>query len=324
MTPSAVRSEHIIACAAYIVALPVLEVVIGKIGIFDFIFNSIDISGYTIFDFWTLRQRLPDGLTNDQIAFLNLCHVGAPACAVGTFAEAFTALAIVWRVVPLLIEGPTFAAAAHPRASRFVNFVTCLALVVIVGRYVVSNLHDLIFHASDTGLTYVQKWQHLPGATFAWHLSELVAACLATRHSIRIREWRDPSTLFESVLAGNAQAVLEQVSAGADPNSVRDEDGATPLHVAVRAAQPEVVTILLANKAEPQLRDQSGATPLHLAAAAGDVDSINALLDAGADPGAYDGDSGRTPVSYAEENAHPQAIAALRARMDQPVGGEDQ
>ena len=65
------------------------------------------------------------------------------------------------------------------------------------------------------------------------------------------------------------------------------------------------------------MRDHAGATPLHLAAAAGDVTAINALLHAGADPNAYDGDSGRTPLSYAEENAHPQASAALRARLNQ-------
>ena len=51
-----------------------------------------------------------------------------------------------------------------------------------------------------------------------------------------------------------------------------------------------------------------------LAAAAGDVAAINALLDAGADPNGYDGDSGRTPLSYAEENGHPEAITALRTR----------
>ena len=73
---------------------------------------------------------------------------------------------------------------------------------------------------------------------------------------------------------------------------------------------------LLASKAEPEVRDHAGATALHLAAAAGDVVSINALLDAGADPNAYDGDSGRTPLSYAEENAQVEAFAALRARMN--------
>ena len=76
------------------------------------------------------------------------------------------------------------------------------------------------------------------------------------------------------------------------------------------------MTALLASKAEPQVRDHAGATPLHLAAAAGGVKVIEALLDASADLNVYDGDSGRTPVSYAEENDHPEAIAALRARMN--------
>ena len=37
---------------------------------------------------------------------------------------------------------------------------------------------------------------------------------------------------------------------------------------------------------------------------------------AGRDPNAYDGDSRRTSSSYAEQNAHPETIAALRARMN--------
>lgn len=65
---------------------------------------------------------------------------------------------------------------------------------------------------------------------------------------------------------------------------LRHEDGARPLHVAVRAGQPEVVTTLLASKAEPRVRDHAGTTPLHLAAGTGDVNAIEALLDAGADP----------------------------------------
>ena len=129
-----------------------------------------------------------------------------------------------------------------------------------------------------------------------------------------MRKRRDSTEFFEDVRAGDTQAVVDQLSAGADPNAVRDEDGATPLHVAVRAGQPEVVAALLARKADPQGRDHAGATPLHLAAAVGDIASINALLDAGADPNAYDGDAGRTPLRYAEEHGRPEAIAALQSR----------
>ena len=166
-------------------------------------------------------------------------------------------------------------------------------------------------------LVFAEVRIKIPSESIAAGLSLLVSAGLATRHSIRVRERHKPSKLFEAALAGDAQAVLEQLSAGSNPNVARHEDGATPLHVAARAGQPQVVATLLASKATPQVRDHAGATPLHFAAAAGDVTAINALLDAGADPNAYDGDSGRTPLSYAEENAHPQASAALRARLNQ-------
>ena len=317
-TPSSVRSDHVLACAAYIIGWPILEMMISGFGFYDFIYNSIDL---TVFDHFVLSQRLPDGLSHDQKVSLNTCHVGTPACAVGTFAVTFTALAIVGMgVVPKLVEGPTFAAPVH-RSSKFLHFVVCLALVVIASRYVLWPLHSLVFGGS-TGLSYGEKWEFLPLSMFVGHLGEFVAACLATRHSIRIRGGRAPSPFFATALAGDAQAVAEHLSNGVDPNAVRHDDGATALHVAARAGQPDVVATLLANGATATVRDHASATPLHLAAAAGDVAAINALLDAGADPHAYDGDA-RLSLSYAEENAHPQATAALRARMDQ-TGGADQ
>ena len=228
-TPSSVRSDHVRACAAYIIGWPILWVMITAVGFFDFIYNSIDLSDYSIFDHWVLSARLPDGLSHDLKVFLNACHVGTPACAVGKFAEIFTALAIVGMgVVPKLIEGPTFAAPVHRRSSRFLHFVLCLALVVIVGRYVVGPLQSLVFGSS--GLSYGEKWKFLPGSMLAWHLGEFVAACLATRHSIRIRGgWQAPSAFFATVLAGDAQAVAEHLSSGVDPNAVRHADGATAL-----------------------------------------------------------------------------------------------
>ena len=193
------------------------------------------------------------------------------------------------------------------------HLVGCLALVPLCAYYVVGPLFGLF--SDDSGLfDYGERWQYLPGVALAKHLGYFVAACLATRHSIRIRTWQNSTALFEAVRAGDAQAVLDQLADGADPNAVQDEDGATPLHVAVRSGWPDVVAALLANKADPHGRDHAGATALHRAAAAGDVDAINSLLDAGADPNAYEGDSGRTPLRYAEEHGRPEAIAALQSR----------
>ena len=323
-TPSSVRSDHVLACAAYVVGWPVIEVIITSFGLYDFIVASYDLSGYTMIDHLVLSQRLPDRLSYDQELILNVCHL-SPVCAVSTLAQTFTALAIVGMgVVPKLIDGATFAAPVQGPSKflHFLHFVACLALVVFVGRYIVWPLLSVVF-GGGIELSYGEKWKFVPLSMLVGHLGEFVAACLATRHSIRIRGgWQAPSPFFATVLAGDAQAVAEHLSSGVDPNAVRHDDGATALHVAARAGQPDVVATLLANGATATVRDHASATPLHLAAAAGDVAAINALLDAGADPHAYDGDA-RLSLSYAEENAHPQATAALRARMDQ-IGGEDQ
>ena len=58
------------------------------------------------------------------------------------------------------------------------------------------------------------------------------------------------------MLAGNAQTVGEHLSAGSDSNIVRQEDGATPLHVAARAGEPEVALTLLASDANTQEEDE--------------------------------------------------------------------
>ena len=304
MKASGIPRSHIIACAAYIIALPVLQAALAGIGVFNFILDTIDLSEYSVLDFWVLSQRLPNGLRTDQKAFLNICHVGAPACGMRTFAIEFTGLAIVaaW-VVPKLFDGPTFAAPVHPRTSKPVHFAACLALVVIGDRYVVWPVYDLLFDTSSTGLSYDENWRYLPGSTFAWHLSYFVAACLATRHSIRIRGWHDPSEFFDPVLAGTAK--------------VRAHPGAPPLHVAARAAEPDAVITLLEHAANPHLRDRDGATALHIAATAGNVGAIEALIDAGANPNGIDGD-GRTAVDRAELHDHPEASSALRARGGEP------
>ena len=55
----------------------------------------------------------------------------------------------------------------------------------------------------------------------------------------------------------------------------------------------------------------SGATPLHLAAAAGNPDAVGALLDKGADANAREPEWGQTPLVFAAEYDRAAAIKAL-------------
>ena len=214
-----------------------------------------------------------------------------------------------------------FASAAHPRLPKFVHFVMYLVLVPIVDYYVVSPLFGLFF-ADSGGVGYINRWAYLPQVAFLESLGYFVAACLVTRHSIRIRASRDPGEFFDAVLAGNAHAVGEHLAAGSDPNIVRQEDGATPLHVAARAGEPEVVITLLAGDADPQVGDDTGATPLHIAAAAGKPEVVNTLLAGDADPQAED-HTGATPLHVAARGGEPEVVIALLATSDADPQVED-
>lgn len=297
MTTSSVHPAHIIAAAAYIVGYPVLQQLFIQLEVFDFI-----IPDYSLFDL--MGVRTPRGLSLEQTLAVATCRAG-PHCAVAGFAVYFVPLAIVWGGVPKLFDGPTFASATHPAAPKFVHFAMCLVLVWVVDRYVVIPLLG-----SGGAFDYGERWRYLPMLAFQLHLGYFVAACLATRHSIRVRDWRDPGELFNAVLAGDAQALLKHLSAGFDPNVVRDEDGATPLHVAAGAGEPEVVITLLAGNAEPQVRDHTGATPLHVAAAAGDYGAIVALVDEDVDVDGRDNE-GATPLHHAAANGHADAVGCL-------------
>jgi ankyrin repeat protein len=90
----------------------------------------------------------------------------------------------------------------------------------------------------------------------------------------------------------------------------------TALHSAVSRLQSDVVRVLLAAGANPNLRQSAGWTPLHAAAMNGDLASVELLLAAGADPAATN-DEGRSVSDLAHEsgdNATKERIkAALQA-----------
>jgi ankyrin repeat protein len=74
----------------------------------------------------------------------------------------------------------------------------------------------------------------------------------------------------------------------------------TALHSAVSRLQSDVVRVLLAAGANPNLRQSAGWTPLHAAAMNGDLASVELLLAAGADPAATN-DEGRSVSDLAHE-----------------------
>ena len=96
---------------------------------------------------------------------------------------------------------------------------------------------------------------------------------------------------------GIETAIGSLVRGGADPNA-KNEDGLTPLHVAVRRDLPLVVETLIRHGAKTDVKDRAGDTPLHRAVVYSSPGVVWYLLEKSADVHALDKD-GLTPLELA-------------------------
>ncbi|KFB47636.1 AGAP001673-PA-like protein [Anopheles sinensis] len=79
-----------------------------------------------------------------------------------------------------------------------------------------------------------------------------------------------------------------------------DEDGFTPLHLAVIQGNLQLVNLLLANGADVNALDNEGHSVVHWATVCGEVDALRAVLAAGADVSTPDINGG-SPLHYAAQ-----------------------
>src|ERR1700676_4827076 len=82
------------------------------------------------------------------------------------------------------------------------------------------------------------------------------------------------------IQAGNRDAALKRISAGADVNAVQG-DGTTPLHWAVYKIDADLVRALLERGAKPDVINSYGSSPLAEGAKVGNVRLVGMLVDAG-------------------------------------------
>lgn len=115
---------------------------------------------------------------------------------------------------------------------------------------------------------------------------------------------------------GETARVTTLLQAGADPE-LADSEGTTPLYVASVNGEAEIVRLLLAAGASPDTESNglgSEGTPLCAAACWGHTEAVHALLTHGADPNMHeDHGTGRSPLDWAIDGPHPEAIALLTA-----------
>jgi ankyrin repeat protein len=112
---------------------------------------------------------------------------------------------------------------------------------------------------------------------------------------------------------GNKATVEALLQAGADVNQQsRESMKVSALHSAAAARRPDIVEMLLAKGANPNVRAAGDVTVFHEAGATGQIEVAEMLLKRGGDINATDS-SGKTPLAYATNEKNDAMAVWLRA-----------
>jgi ankyrin repeat protein len=120
---------------------------------------------------------------------------------------------------------------------------------------------------------------------------------------------------------GRTEAVEYLIKAGAEVNSPsKNSLGVTPLQSAVAGGHLEIIRLLLAAGASPNVRERGGYTPLHAAAQNGDVEIVRCLIFGGANVDATS-DNDEKPLDMALKSGHDEVANLLKAGITRRFRG---
>lgn len=105
-------------------------------------------------------------------------------------------------------------------------------------------------------------------------------------------------SLTQAVFNGDYQSVAEWLGKAADINAV-DQDGMTPLLLAIYKRDIRMVQLLIASRVDVNLATAEGRSPIQDAAAANLVDMVKLLVEKGADVNTAAGSGGWSALQYA-------------------------
>lgn len=123
------------------------------------------------------------------------------------------------------------------------------------------------------------------------------------------------TALFEAARDGAVEAVRALIENGADVNRVSAPSGMslTPVHMAAIGGHADIISILVAAGADPDIRGSTGATPMLWAAFEDRPEAVLALLEAGADP-SLTLEDGTSVRGVAERQGWSEVVARIDAR----------
>jgi len=92
---------------------------------------------------------------------------------------------------------------------------------------------------------------------------------------------------------------------------IKDHQGNTPLHDAALFGDQTALTYLIGMKARVNATNNNGETPLILAVHRKDIDAVRLLVDGGADPKIQDTIAGKSALDYAKQDPRLSAIQKI-------------
>lgn len=115
--------------------------------------------------------------------------------------------------------------------------------------------------------------------------------------------------LHVAVKEGDTELVKYLLEKGANPNA-KGAFGETPLHIAVDRGYLDIVKLLLENGADPNIQSNEGNTPLHIAVISSSADIAYELISHGAKKDIKN-NFGKTPLDLAMELNDEKMIKIL-------------
>ena len=150
----------------------------------------------------------------------------------------------------------------------------------------------------------------LPDAAMRGDL-EAVRSLLAEGVDVNAVQGDGNTALHWAAYRRNAELVRLLTDAGADTAAKTRIGDMTPLFMAAKVGDAEIMGLLLQAGADANIANTNGTTPLMLAAGSGKTAAVHLLLDHGADVNARDVTNGQTAVMFAAALNRGEAIKML-------------
>ena len=143
--------------------------------------------------------------------------------------------------------------------------------------------------------------------------SRIVAS--TKRMTQRVQQAKKEKSLIEAVEKDDVEQLNLFILGGADVNNVKDPNGMTLLHLAIRYGHADIATLLINKGADVNAMDEHTytKTPLHWAAMKGHTAVAELLIARGADVNAH-GTYGHTPMQYAAGRGHLDVVELLLSK----------